>query len=237
MYELATLLEATLGNLARKQKSIVRLFPQFPDRVKNVGLRGGVHLDSWDDDTWRFKVHSGTQPSLWYDDVLQFLNVEEVLESLVANTKLWNSAGTKVNLNKLGREFLNRVQVKITCSCPAQLYYGGAYIISLPKYDAKYGEPETRPPRVRNPKQYGAYCKHLQTLMKVLPFHASRVANWIKKYHIDIIDAAEMEVRKAISLKKEQQAAARQARAEARKAEKRAKQEELASKETSTEEV
>lgn len=603
VYDLTTLLEATLGNLARKQKSIVRLFPTFQDRVKNVGLRGGVRLDSWDDDTWNFKVHSGTEMSLWYDDMLQFLNVEEVLAELVGNVRLWNKTKTKINLSKLGRAFMKKVQVKISCSCltgdtmiplldgrvlpltevleeygnqeffwvyssdengdlvpgkawnlgetkktntlycvtldngktirctadhlfrmrdgsyvradqlkardsllplyqketklnskfsqsyekvklnskldsmgrpiwktvhrivsetllsaerqqkaveiedtddwflvvhhkdgntknntpenlewlgnvehwhrhsdfdktsliaaikrcwedpdfrkehteknrnagkicfekypdvyaegrklgvafmqsaegkalfsklateqwaarsaeerkavgkkisagfseesrkkaserlkkywtpehknqqaermrqfwieerralqskklkgssankaqfskhvhnhkvvsivvetqevdepvydiyvekhhnfalaagvfvhncPAQLYYGGDYIISLPKYDAKYGEPETRPPREKNPKKYGAYCKHLQAVMKVLPFHADKIAKWIKQYHMDIIDAAEMETRKAMSLKKDQQAAARTARAAARRAEKSA---------------
>ena len=220
MYELTTLLEATLGNLARKQKSIVRLFPTFPDRVKNVGLRGGVRLDSWDDDTWKFKVHSGTETALWYDVVFQFLNVEELLDELVANTRLWNKGRTKINLNKLGRAFLNKVDVKIDCSCPAQLYWGGAYIVSLPKYDAKHGEPETRSPRVRNPKKYGAHCKHLQAVMKVLPFHVNQIAKWIKQYHMDIIDAAEMTVRKEMTLKKERQADARQARKDARRAEK-----------------
>lgn len=222
VYDLITLLEATLGNLARKQKSIVRLFPTFADRVKNVGLRGGVRLDSWDDDTWKFKVHSGTEMSLWYDNVLQFLNVEETLNALVANTRLWNKTRTKINLNKLGRAFMKKVQVKISCSCPAQKFYGGDYIISLPKYDAKYGEPENRPPRVRNPKKYGAYCKHLQAVMKVLPFHANQIAKWINQYHMDIIDAAEMDVRKAMTLKKEQQATARTARAAARREEKAA---------------
>ncbi len=210
---MATILEATLRDLSRKQKSITRLFPPFPDRVKNVGLRGGVRLASWDEDTWKFKVHSGTKTSLWYDDILQFQDIEQTLIDLIQNTRLWNRDKKSINLQKLGRELLQRGDVKIGCSCPAQLYWGGDFIISLPRYDAKYGDKETRPPRVRNPKKYGAFCKHLQAVFNVLPFYPNSAAKWVREYHGDLLKDTEQGMRKALTTKKQRQMAARSTRA------------------------
>lgn len=80
-------------------------------------------------------------------------------------------------------------------NCPADLYYGPEYIRSKDKYRAQYGEPENRPPHVRNPKEYGAMCKHLQVLMRVLPFYKSTMANWLKREHGDVIQQAEEQAR------------------------------------------
>ncbi len=213
MYDLCTILEATLGDLSRKQKSITRLFPTFPDRVKNVGLRGGVRLASWDKDTWKFKVHSGTKTGLWYDDILQFQDIEQTLIELIQNTRLWNHDKQSINLQKLGKELLQRGDVKIGCTCPAQLFWGGAFITSLPRYDAKYGQPEIRRPRIRNPKQYGAFCKHLQAVFKVLPFYPNSAAKWVQEYHGDLLEDTERGMRKALATKKTRQMAARSTRA------------------------
>ena len=102
-------------------------------------------------------------------------------------------------------------------NCPAQLYWGADYIISLPRYDAKYGEPEIRAPRVRNPKKYGAFCKHLQAVFKVLPFYPNSAAKWIKEYHADLLEDTERGMRAALSTKKTRQMAARSTRATQRR--------------------
>jgi len=44
---------------------------------------------------------------------------------------------------------------------------------------------------IRNPREYGAHCKHLQVLMRVLPFYKSTMANWLKREYSDIVKAAE----------------------------------------------
>ena len=188
------IMEATVGQLQRKQKSIHRLFPPFDDRVKKVGERGGVRLGSTDREGWYFNVHSGTT-SAWYEDVLHFKNVEASLEPLVKNRKMWVKDKSRIDLNQLAKEFIKRVHIKVSCSCPASLYWGPDYILGLNKYDAKYGRQEPRAPRIRNPKQYGSMCKHLHAVMKVLPFYTSTVAKWLKDFYADDIARFEEEAK------------------------------------------
>lgn len=183
--------EATASQIRRKQKSINKLFPQFPERVKAIQDKGGLRLKRVDQETWKWKIHSGTKKDVWYDAVVHFKNVEPLLRKLVADRRLWNKDKTKVNLNKLSREFLKRADIQLECSCPAQKYWGGDYILSKPKYDAKYGDPENRAPNIRNPKQYGAHCKHLQNLFKALPFYADTVAKWLDDFYPDMIGEVE----------------------------------------------
>jgi hypothetical protein len=185
--------EATASQIRRKQKSINKLFPQFPERVKAVQDKGGLRLKKVDQETWKWKIHSGTKSDVWYDAVLHFKNVEPLLRKLVADRRLWSKDRTKVNLNKLSREFLKRADIQIQCGCPAARYWGSDYILSKPKYDAKYGDKETRPPNVRNPKQYGAMCKHEANLFKVLPFYADTVAKWLNDFYPELIGEVEQE--------------------------------------------
>jgi hypothetical protein len=109
--------EATASAIKRKQKSINKLFPQFPERVKAVQDKGGLRLKKMDQDTWHWKIHSGTKSDVWYDAVVYFKGVEQLLRKLVADRRLWNKARTKVNLNKLSREFMKRADIQIQCSC------------------------------------------------------------------------------------------------------------------------
>ena len=176
------LTEATVADLKRKQKSIPKLFPSFSDRVAAVGDRGGVRLRDTDNENWYFKVHSGTE-SHWYEDVIHFKNIKPTLEVLVKNRKFWVKDRSKVNLTKLAFEFLKKVDIQISCTCPAAQYWGPNYILSLAKYDAKYGRKEPRSPKIRNPKKYGSMCKHLAAVMKVLPFYQTTMAKWIRDFY------------------------------------------------------
>jgi hypothetical protein len=185
--------EATASQIQRKQKSINRLFPQFPERVKAIQDKGGLRLKNVEQDTWKWKIHSGTKKDVWYDAVVHFKNVEPLLRKLVADRRLWNKDRTKVNLNKLSREFMKRADIQLECSCPAQKYWGGDYVLSRPKYDAKYGDKEDRAPNIRNPKQYGAHCKHLQNLFKALPFYADTMAKWLNDFYPEMIGEVEKE--------------------------------------------
>lgn len=184
MYSLLEkILELNFSGLKRKQRSITRLFPTFPDRVKDVGGRGGVRLADQALGLWHLKVHSGTKAKVWYDIHVKFKNLDDLLEILVKNRKLWKTDRSGVDLRKLAHEFIYKVDLQLKCSCPAYQYWGPAYILSLSKYDAKYTDPETRPPRIRNPKQYGAYCKHLEAVMKVLPFYENTMAKYLGDYY------------------------------------------------------
>lgn len=78
-------------------------------------------------------------------------------------------------------------------NCPAFRYWGPAYILNLQKYDASYNDDELRPATKRNPKGYGALCKHLDRVMKVLPFYGSTLSKWIKDFYAGDIERWEAE--------------------------------------------
>jgi len=193
---LQQLLEATASQIRRKQQSIKRLFPDFGAKTKGVEDKGGLRLVDQSPTRWTFKVHSGTQDDLWYDNYLDFKLVKPTLEEMVKDRRLWVSDKSKVDLRKLAKQFMDKVDIQLYCSCPADLYWGGQYVRSLAKYDANAGNrKETRPPKERNPKQYGAVCKHLDRLLKVLPFYSGTAARWIKDFYGDDIKKWEQETR------------------------------------------
>ena len=201
LYKLATkvldgIREATIANVARKQRTITSLFPAHPGRVEKVGHMGGVRLDRLGTESWHFKIHSGTKKSVWYDAVIKFLNITPTLEKLVKDRRLWTRDKSKVDLRLLASEFRNQAEVKITCNCPCQQFWGFNYILSKDKYNAKYGDKETRSPKVRNPRQYGAVCKHLDALFKALPFYNSTIARWLKDFYGKDIEEFEVEAKK-----------------------------------------
>jgi len=183
--------EATTKQLQRKQKSITRLFPTFPDRVQAVASNGGVRLQGVEDELWKFRISSGTTKGVWYDIYLKFLDIIPTLVKIVKDRRLWIRDKSRIDRRKLARKFLNIVNVQLKCSCPADLYYGGYYIRSLGKYNAQFGNREIRPPRIKNPKQYGAHCKHIANLMKVLPFYTDTMMKWLEDFYGDDISRIE----------------------------------------------
>lgn len=68
----------------------------------------------------------------------------------------------------------------VHCDCPAFLYWGYAFITTQLDMNAGKAK-EKRPPNIRNPKREGIGCKHIASVLGVLPFHISEVARVIKK--------------------------------------------------------
>ena len=192
--------EASLNAIRRKQRSITNLFPTFNDRVNKVKALGGIRLRSVDDDVWNFRLHSGTKTDTWYDAVLHFKDVQETLEPLVKDRRLWTSDKARVDLRKLASKFIENVNVRVFCSCPAFLYWGPAYILSKNKYQAKYTHPELRKPVKRNPKELGAVCKHCSALFQALPFYVADIAKWLKDFYSKDIAGYEREARKEFGM-------------------------------------
>ena len=180
---LEKILEADAAAIRRKHRSIKRLFPDFDDKTKGVEDKGGLRFVDQDAETWKFKIHSGTQSDLWYDAYLHFKNAKQTLERFVKDRSLWVADKSKVDFRKLSKKFMNKADIQLFCSCPAFKFWGPAFILSLDKYDAHYTRKEERPPSVRNPKRYGAVCKHLDRLLKVLPFYGSTMSKWIKDFY------------------------------------------------------
>ncbi len=207
------LVEATASDILRKHRSIKRLFPDFDKKTKGVEDKGGIRLDDQDPETWKFRLHSGTKDDVWYDGYIHFKNVKPTLERLVKDRRFWTADKSRVDLRKLAKEFMNRADIQLFCSCPADLYWGGHYIRSLGKYDAKYTRKETRPPKVRNPRQYGMVCKHLDRLLKAFPFYGSTMAKWLRDFYGKEIREWEDEAKEEFGWVKRAAAALRKRRA------------------------
>lgn len=201
--------EASYDELVAKQEDITTLFPTFDDRVKKVASRGGVTMVSMEPAKWSFTVKSGTYDSSKpeqmkkekhpreYDCIINFSNLVDMITAIAAKDKaVWNNKHDKLNLQTLSRAIFYDSNLQLWCACPADLYWGGHYIRSQnPKAKgSKYTSPETRPPKVRNPSQHGAFCKHLQVLMDSLPFYISTMATFLKRHYMKEITAIENQV-------------------------------------------
>jgi len=184
--------ELVYNDLANAQKSITRLFPKFKQRVDAVANNGGSVLVDKGPDRWKFEVSSGTKPGVSYDVYVQWVNPEETLKELVLDPTYWKEDFSGLNMMKLAMGFMDNCDIKVYCNCPADLYWGGQYIRT--RKNAKYTSPENRPPDVRNPRQFGAFCKHLQLTMDTLHAHGGTCVKWLNDYYGKLIARLQSEV-------------------------------------------
>jgi hypothetical protein len=186
--------ELNYNGLMRKQASINRLFPTFPQRVRKVASRGGVTLVEKLPHTWHFVVASVTTadklgiPGLQFDVYIRFVNLDEVIKKYAPDKRFWNKEGTAVNYNFLSTELMHRVDIETDCSCPADLYWGAEYIKT--QRHAQYDHGEFRPPDIRNPHQYGALCKHGELVFEALPMYVGTFAGFLKEFWSEEIENA-----------------------------------------------
>lgn len=59
-------------------------------------------------------------------------------------------------------------------------FYGDEYMKT--QRGAQFGDQENRPPRVKNPRQYGLICKHSQLVFDALPIYVTTFASFLKKF-------------------------------------------------------
>jgi hypothetical protein len=105
----------------------------------------------------RSKARGYTQDA-WYQTI-KMIDFQEALES--RDVTMFQ----KVNLMVSG-------DIALHCTCPAFNWWGYRYIVT--QLDAAiYPQPEE--PDTRNPRQRGIICKHLETVLSVLPFWMSDV--------------------------------------------------------------
>ena len=173
--------ELDYGGFKSKQKSITKLFPKFPERKKAIYANGGIRLSEQFPEVWWFKVASGTKTGVEYDVYLHFKNLPATIKQFVANKDLWTKDQTAVNYNLLAPEVFNVVDFAMDCSCPADLYWGPEYLKT--QRQAQFGDQENRPPKVRNPKQYGLVCKHQDDVLERLPFYTGDFAKFLKTFY------------------------------------------------------
>ena len=92
----------------------------------------------------------------------------------------WEEIGADpdFNFNEKARLLLWVGNIKLHCTCPSFLYWGYQYMCTV--MDAAV-YPEERFPRDRNPSERGIVCKHLNRVLRVLPFHSAEIARELKK--------------------------------------------------------
>jgi hypothetical protein len=122
--------------------------------------------------------------SLSRDGVLTFKSSSETLgrpEYWVQHIQLldWDDVLKLKGLNYFDRANLVVFgNLRVECTCPAFLYYGGRYIHT--QLGTVYGKEEHRKPKIRNPKEEGVGCKHLINVLNILPMSVTRVASLMK---------------------------------------------------------
>jgi hypothetical protein len=125
--------------------------------IKYIGFQG---------DTMQFRVNSSEfeKNDTWYMSEVKF---DE-----------WEDVGQDTDLTPIekARLLLWVGNIRINCTDPSFLYWGYQYILTQFN-SAIY--PEDRPPVVRNPGLKGIVCKHLNRILKVLPFYSGDIAKEI----------------------------------------------------------
>jgi hypothetical protein len=90
----------------------------------------------------------------------------------------WDEVGqdAELNNNEKARMLLWTSNIRIHCSDPSWLYY---YQWVATQYDAAV-YPEERRPVKMNAGETGICCKHLNRVLRVLPFHSGNIAKAMK---------------------------------------------------------
>jgi hypothetical protein len=134
------------------------------DKAKKV--RKAVYLGITEDYTIFFRVPSVTaKPATNYTVKIKLVDYPEIAEDKDLSVK------EKVRLAIAG-------DLKISCTCPAFLYFGYKYILT--QLDTNESGPEHRFPKIRNPKLHGVMCKHCYTAISAFPLNWTRIAKDIK---------------------------------------------------------
>jgi hypothetical protein len=75
---------------------------------------------------------------------------------------------------------VNKGDLLVTCSCEAFGFWGYAFIDTKLKINHPAGK-ELRPPKIRNPQRRGIVCKHLDLVLRILPFNISSIVKDLKE--------------------------------------------------------
>ena len=119
------------------------------------------------EDTLNFHIHSSnfTENRIKYTNSVQF--------------DQWVELGTDPDFNftERARLLLWVGDIRLHCTCPSFLYHGYQYMCTV--LDAAI-YPEERFPRIKNPSEKGIVCKHMNRILKVLPFHQAEISKELR---------------------------------------------------------
>ena len=94
----------------------------------------------------------------------------------------WEEIGTDTELTvaEKARLLLWIGDIRLHCTCPSFLFWGYQYLLTV--MDASVF-PEERKPVKKNPGERGIVCKHLNRVLRVLPFHSGQIARELKSQY------------------------------------------------------
>ena len=149
--DIATLIDGNFLNQEVRAKEL--------DGVRFVGFKP--------ENTMNFHIHSSnfTENRIKYTNSVKF--------------DQWIELGTDPDFNFVERSrlLLWVGDIRLHCTCPSFLYHGYQYMCTV--LDAAI-YPEERFPRIKNPSERGIVCKHMNRILKVLPFHQGQIATELK---------------------------------------------------------
>lgn len=129
-------------------------------------VRSATYLGITEDYTVFFRVPSVTaKPSTTYTVKINLAEYEDIADDDSLDVR------EKVRLAIAG-------DLKISCTCPAYLYFGYKYILT--QMDSNAMDPENRFPKIKNPKLQGVMCKHCYQAIQAFPMNWSNIASDIK---------------------------------------------------------
>lgn len=151
-------------------KDIAQLVdPSFLNQAQRKARLTGIRAIGFEPhNTLNFNVNSSE-----YDK-----NRIRYVDSVLFND--WEQIGTDQELSHIerARMLLWIGDIKLHCTCPAFLYWGFQYMLTV--LDAAI-YPEQRFPDQRNPKERGIVCKHMARVLEVLPFHSGDIARELRR--------------------------------------------------------
>ncbi len=128
----------------------------------------GIQLHGFDGDMMNFLINS----SEFDRNRIRYMNTIKFDQ--------WAELGQDPDFNfaERARMLLWVGDIRLHCTCPSFLYWGYQYILSV--LDAAV-YPEARFPKIRNPGERGVVCKHMNRILRVLPFYSGVIARELKK--------------------------------------------------------
>lgn len=130
-------------------------------------VKRAVYLGITEDYTCFFRVPSVTaKPPTTYVVKVKLVEYPEIADDETLSTR------EKVRLAIAG-------DLKISCTCPAYIYWGYKYILT--QLDTNAIDPEHRFPRVKNPRLQGVMCKHCYVALNIFPMSWTSIASDIDK--------------------------------------------------------
>ena len=145
--------------------------PQFLNQKLRADQLSGIRLQGFEENLMNFDVPSSKQSEnrITYVNSILFDDWEEI------------GSDPDFDMAERARMLLWVGNIKVHCSCPSFLYWGYQYLCTVmdaaiyPEKKAP-GKYENEPRRRRNVNQKGIVCKHLNRVLRILPFHSGDIA-------------------------------------------------------------